>query len=75
MYHNGLNLNMYSHSTRPLGRYPDLHNQYLMHAFYFYDIDLDLPIKKMNKKDLDIILYGSPDLIEFNYTSKNGQIM
>ena len=38
----------------------------------YYNIDLDKPVKDLNKKDLDIILYGAPDLIEFNYTSKNG---
>ena len=40
----------------------------------FYDIDLDLPIKKLDKDKLDIILYGSKDLIEFKYVSKNGNI-
>lgn len=38
----------------------------------YYDIDLDLPIKKIDKDKLDIILYGSKDLIEFKYISKNG---
>ena len=38
----------------------------------YYDIDLDLPIKKLDKDKLDIILYGSKDLIEFKYISKNG---
>ena len=38
----------------------------------FYDIDLDLPIKKLDRKKLDIILYGSKDILEFKYTSKNG---
>ena len=38
----------------------------------YYNIDLNKPVKDLNKKDLDIILYGAPDLIEFNYTSKNG---
>ena len=38
----------------------------------FYDIDLDLPIKKLERKKLDIILFGSKDILEFNYTSKNG---
>ena len=37
-----------------------------------YDIDLSMPISKMPKKKLDIVLYGSPDLIEFNYVAKNG---
>ena len=38
----------------------------------FYDIDLDMPIKKLDRKKLDIILYGSKDILEFKYTSKNG---
>ncbi len=38
----------------------------------FYKIDLDKPIKKLPRKDLDIILYGSKDPIVFNYVSKNG---
>ena len=38
----------------------------------YYDIDLNLPIKKLERQKLDIILYGSKDVLEFNYTSKNG---
>ncbi|HIS91213.1 MAG TPA: excinuclease ABC subunit UvrA [Candidatus Faecisoma merdavium] len=38
----------------------------------FYDIDLNLPVKKLDRKKLDIILYGSKDMLEFKYTSKNG---
>ncbi len=38
----------------------------------YYDIDLNLPIKKLDRQKLDIILYGSKDIIEFKYTSKNG---
>ena len=38
----------------------------------YYDIDLNEPIKKLDKKKLDIILYGSPDILEFKYHSKNG---
>lgn len=38
----------------------------------YYDIDLNLPIKKLERQKLDIILYGSKDILEFNYTSKNG---
>ncbi|MEE3343013.1 MAG: excinuclease ABC subunit UvrA [Bacilli bacterium] len=38
----------------------------------YYDIDLDIPVKKLKKDKLDIVLYGSPDLLEFNYVSKNG---
>jgi len=38
----------------------------------YYDIDLNLPIKKLEKSKLNIILYGSKDMLEFKYTSKNG---
>ena len=38
----------------------------------YYDIDLDMKIKDLDKKKLDIILYGSSDIIEFNYVSKTG---
>lgn len=33
---------------------------------------LDISIKELPKNVLDIILYGSPDILEFNYKSKNG---
>ena len=38
----------------------------------YYDIDLNKPIKKLDKEKLDIVLYGSPDLLDFKYTSSNG---
>ena len=38
----------------------------------FYDIDLNVPVKDLDRKKLDIILYGSKDMLEFKYTSKNG---
>lgn len=38
----------------------------------YYGIDLNKKIKDLTKKELDIILYGSPDKLEFNYQSKNG---
>ena len=41
IYHNGLNLNIYSHSSSPLRRYPDLYNQFLLHSFYFNDMDMN----------------------------------
>ena len=38
----------------------------------FYGIDMNKPINKLKREELDIILYGSKDMIEFNYTSKTG---
>ena len=38
----------------------------------YYNIDLDMPVCDLDKKKLDIILYGSDEALEFNYVSKNG---
>ena len=38
----------------------------------YYDIDLDMPIKDLPREKLDIILYGSRDILEFNYVSSSG---
>ena len=38
----------------------------------FYNIDMNKPIKKLTDEELDIVLYGSKDIIEFRYVSKNG---
>lgn len=38
----------------------------------YYNISLDKPIKDLKKEELDLILYGSKDILEFNYKSKNG---
>lgn len=37
-----------------------------------YNIDMNIPIKDIDKKKLDIILYGTNEIIDFKYTSKNG---
>ncbi len=38
----------------------------------YYGIDMNKPIKDLKKEELDIILYGSPDMLDFRYVSKNG---
>ncbi len=40
----------------------------------FYNIDIKKPIKDYTRKELDIILYGSKDKMDFKYTSKNGNV-
>ena len=40
-----------------------------------YKIDMDKPFKKLTQKERDIILYGSPDIIKFNYKTKSGNII
>ena len=41
----------------------------------YYKIDLNTPIKDMKRKDLDIILYGSPDKLDFSINSRSGSIL
>ena len=37
-----------------------------------YNIDLDIPVADMPKEHLDIILYGTKDIMDFHYVAKNG---
>ncbi len=38
----------------------------------FYNLDLNKKISNYKKEELNIILYGSKDILEFNYVSKTG---
>ncbi len=40
----------------------------------YYNIDMNKPIKDLTKKELNIVLYGSKDILKFKYTSKNGNV-
>ncbi|MEG0825944.1 MAG: excinuclease ABC subunit UvrA [Bacilli bacterium] len=37
-----------------------------------YKIDMNIPIKQISSDKLDILLYGTNETLEFNYTAKNG---
>ncbi len=54
----------------------NLDNNMYMSSLYtvaeHYNIDLDIPVKDMKRKDLDIILYGTNDIMDFHYVAKNG---
>ncbi|MDX9807415.1 MAG: excinuclease ABC subunit UvrA [Acholeplasma sp.] len=39
-----------------------------------YNIDMDIPIKDLNREKLDIILYGSKDKIHFKLQSSSGRV-
>ncbi len=69
IYHNGLNLQMYSHSTSALRRYPDLYNQFLLHSFYFKDMDMEFD-NKYHEKLIDYFNQRSIeiDLMKAEYT-------
>ncbi len=38
----------------------------------YYDIDMYAPLKDIPREKLDYVLYGTNELMEFNYVSKNG---
>lgn len=38
----------------------------------YYKIDMNVSFQEIDRKLVDILFYGSPDEIEFNYVSKNG---
>ena len=40
----------------------------------YYDIDLNAPIKSIPKDKLNIILYGSPDIMDYKYVSRSGNV-
>ena len=37
-----------------------------------YNIDMDKPVEELKRKELDIVLYGSPDIIEFDFLTRSG---
>lgn len=40
----------------------------------YYKIDMDKPFKKLTKKEENIVLYGTTEIIQFNYTTKSGNV-
>ncbi len=40
-----------------------------------YDIDINKKMKDLTKKELDIILYGTKEPIEFNFKTRSGNVM
>ena len=47
-------------------------NTNLQTACIHHKIDMDKKVKDLTRKELDIIFYGSNDLLSFNYMAKNG---
>lgn len=46
--------------------------QMLQSVADFYNIDLNKPVADLTKKEIDYLMYGTPDEIEFSFTSKGG---
>ncbi len=46
--------------------------QEFKHLINHYDISIDKPIEKMSKENINIIMYGSEDVIEYEIISRSG---
>ena len=60
-YHHGLNIPIYSHSSSPIISYPDLYNEYLFHAFYFKDSEMNFD-PRMHEKLVDYFNQRSAEM-------------
>ena len=65
-YHNGLHLNIYSHSSNTLREYPSMYNIFLTHGFYFKDMKMDYDFEEFeklvsyfNQRDVELSLMES----------------
>lgn len=49
------------------------YRQLLKSVCDYYGIDMDVPVKDLPKEQLDILLYGTNDIIPFNYVTDFGE--
>ena len=59
-------------AIKPLSMDPNIYTTNIITVSKYYNIDISVPVKNMKKEDLDIILYGTDEVINFEYTSKTG---
>jgi excinuclease ABC subunit A len=60
----------------PLSNMDDvnIYNKKLEIVCEYYNIDMNKPINDLKRKELDIVLYGSKDIINFSFKSRSGNI-
>ena len=66
------NLSILDGAIKPLNLDQNIYMTNILTVAKHFNIDLSKPVKNLTKKELDIILYGSNEVINFEYTSKNG---
>lgn len=71
------NLSLNQNAILPLNNMDDvnIYKKTLDIVCKHYNIDMNLPIKELKRKELDIVLYGSPDIIEFDFLTRSGNRM
>lgn len=58
----------------PINAENNIYSTALKTVCEYYDIDMDIPVKKIPREKLDIIFYGTKEKIDFKYVSKNGNV-
>ena len=66
------NISILDGAIKPLSLEQNIYMTNILTVAKYYNIDLSIPVKDMKKSDLDIILYGSKDIMDFYYVSKTG---
>ena len=59
-------------AIKPLSMDPNIYTTNIITVAKHYNIDISVPVECMREEDLNIILYGTDELINFEYTSKSG---
>ncbi len=77
-YHEGIKTDVYTQSTDPLRKYPDLYNQQLLHMFYFGDLnypfdydDFRNDIEYFNQRNADLALMRAEYVRGMRLTKNN----
>ena len=68
------NLSILKGGIKTISNEENIETVQLLAVCNYYNIDLNKPLKDFTRDELDIILYGSKDKIDFKYTSKNGNV-
>lgn len=65
-WHDGMGIDYYTQSVAPLRKYPDLYDQYLLHIFYFNDLDYHFDenrfenlVEYFNQRSQELVLMRS----------------
>ena len=68
------NLSILKGGIKTISNEENIETVQLLAVCNYYNIDPNKPLKDFTRDELDIILYGSKDKIDFKYTSKNGNV-
>ena len=68
------NLSILKGGIKTISNEENIDTVQLLAVCNYYNIDPNKPLKDFTRDELDIILYGSKDKIDFKYTSKNGNV-